>query len=118
MDAAELARRMERERLFWVDVAPGKRIQFLRPLMDEARAFTAGMDLPVLCTYLRDWTGIVESDLLKQGGETPGDFNLANATTVLRDNFDWAAKVAKALMEALSARAQATQEAEKNSAPS
>ena len=35
MDAAELARKMQKEREFWVEIEPGKRLKLLRPLMGK-----------------------------------------------------------------------------------
>lgn len=118
MDANELDRRMERERLFWVEVAPGKRLQFLRPLMDEARAFATDFGVAHVCQFLRGWDGVVESDLLKTGSTEPVDYEHRLASKALRDNIDWATKSATAMSEAMTARAKATAIVEKNSPPS
>lgn len=118
MDAADLERRMEREREFWVDVAPGKRIKFLRPLMDEAIRFADGFSIEKICFYLRGWEGFDESDLLKTGTAEPVEFELSIASKALRDHMGWARKVAKAMSQAMTDRAKATADAEKNSVTS
>lgn len=116
MSPQDIERKMERERLAWVDVAPGKRIQFLRPLMDEARLFTAeGFSMTLVCEYLRDWDGIVESDLIKTGGSDSVEFDKRVATKALCDNMGWAQTVAKAMADAMAARSAATAATEKNS---
>lgn len=116
MDAAELSRRMEREREFWVEVAPGKRIKFLRPLMDEARHAVNG--IREVCEYLRDWEGVTESDLLKSGGDATVEFDQNIASQLLRDHLGWAKKVANAMASAMKDRVKATEVAEKNSVTS
>ena len=118
MDAAELERRMEREREFWVDVAPGKRVKFLRPLMDEAMRFAKGFSMEAVCEYLRGWEGFTEADLLKTGTEAPLDFDMGNAAKALRDHLGWTRKIAKAMSQAITDRAAATADAEKNSVTS
>jgi len=115
MDAAELERRMEREREFWVEVAPGKRLKLLRPLMDEGAAFANDYGARALAKYLRGWEGITEADLSAKGAATPAEFNLAVATLALRDNPAWTNAAAMAIFEAMKARFEATQVAEKNS---
>ena len=115
MDAAGLARRMEREREFWVDVAPGKRIKFLRPLMDEARTFGAEFNMANVCKFLRGWEGITEGDLIAGNSPAPVEFDVDLATALLRDHIGWAQKAARALGVELSARAELTSNAEKNS---
>jgi hypothetical protein len=115
MDATELERRMERERLFWVEVAPGKRFQFLRPLLDETQEFVAGITMKLVCRYLRGWDGITEGDLVKAAGDEPVEYTQALATACLRDHLAWSKKVARTLGEVVAARAKATDTAEKNS---
>jgi hypothetical protein len=118
MDTAALARRMETEREFWVVVAPGKRVKFLRPLMDEARSFGLDFGIAHVCEFLRGWDGIVESDLITTGGDTPVDYDAGLATTLLRDHIGWARTSAARLSEEMGARAKLTSTAEKNSATS
>jgi hypothetical protein len=118
MDSAELARRMEREREFWVIVAPGKRIKFLRPLMDEARTFGLDFSIGVVCKFVRGWDGITEGDLLSNGGAEPVEFDVGLATSLLRDHLGWAKASAEALGNELTERAKLTSTAEKNFATS
>ena len=113
---ADLTRRMEREREFWVDVAPGKRIKFLRPLLDEARYAVTG--IKECCEYVRGWEGIVESDLLTTGGTAEVEFDAAIASTLLRDHMGWAKKVAIGMASSLKERHKQTEAAEKNSVTS
>ena len=118
MDAVDIERRMEREREFWVEVAPGKKIKLLRPLMDEARSFVTDFGVAHVCEFLRDWDGFTEADLLKNGGDEIVEFKLTLAAKALRDNISWAQKAAKGLSDGMSERAKATTIVEKNSEPS
>ena len=113
MDVAEITRRMERERLFWVDVAPGKRIQLIRPMLDEARGFAQEFTIAKVATYLRDWSGVVESDILAAGGSTPVDFDKGLATNAVRDHLEWGQKVMTAVATAVADRAALTSAVEK-----
>lgn len=118
MDHAEIAKRMVREREFWIDVAPGKRVRVLRPMVDEAHQFVGGVNLEPLCRYLRGWDGIVESDLIAGGSTEPVEFSLDIASMKLRDDIGWARRIAKAFGDAIDARSVATEAAEKNSGTS
>lgn len=118
MDAADVARRMRRERELWVELAPGKRLKLRRPLVDEARV--AGvMTVESACECLIDWEGIVESDAFPSSGGTAAlDFDLVVATNMVRDNVAWALMCMEALSKALVERVNFTKAAEKNSLPS
>lgn len=116
MDAVDLAKRMERERLFWVEVAPGKRFQFLRPMTDEAPTFVGGVSLIAhMAQYLRGWDGLVEGDFVKGGGTDPVEFDARVGTSLLRDHMGWTKKVADAMGREIANRIKATEDVEKNS---
>ena len=120
MDIADITKRMRREREFWVEVGPGKRLKLLRPFVtDTGVIYIDGkFSLDATCELcLVGWDGIVESDLFASGGAEPVDYSHALASAALRDNFAWGFAVAKGIDAALGARMKATAEAEKNSEP-
>lgn len=118
MDAAELAKKMQKEREFWVEIEPGKRLKLLRPLMDESAGFATDFGVKHVAEFLRDWSGIVEGDLISGGSTTPVDFDHEIASILLRDHIAWSAKAAKGMADAMVARAEATAVAVKNLVPS
>lgn len=109
----------------WVEVAPGKSVQILRPAEAELAQFLAdgaegGRNLSVEVVHVQrfvtDWRGITEADLL--GGalasDTPAPFDAALWADVVADRTDWRNTVAQALLDAIVAHFDARAAVAKN----
>jgi len=115
MDTADLLKRMERERHFWVPLAEGKRLKMLRPLVDEAGDFGNDFSIGRVSRYVIGWDGLVESDFLKTGGSEPVEYDKRLASALLRDHIGWATAVAQAISREMSEQVKRTEDVEKNS---
>lgn len=121
--SATLIARMRAQRQSWVNVAPGKRIQIIRPHESALGEFLApgsgnGLqaDLAHVVKYTTDWEGITEADLL---GATVGaadaiPFNAELWAETCADRTDWIRAVAAQLLDAIVAHQQAKADAAKN----
>ena len=127
MKADALLQTMRAQRMSWVDLEPGKRVQIIRPREAEIRelvrpdgaGITLGVELPEVKRFTVGWEGIKESDLIGSAGASdPVPFDAALWDEMVSDRSDWANKVAKKLMELIEAHIVAKEAATKNSTPS
>lgn len=121
--SAELIARMRAARKSWLELAPGKQVQIIRPAEADLGDFVpkAGQDdtarmLMVATKYVTDWQGFTEADLLgeSQASAIVVPFDPTVWAEVVRDNADWLLKVVYQLMEVVSAHTKANTENAKN----
>lgn len=121
MNADDLIKRMRAQRMFWVELEPGKKVQLIRPTDNEVATelFVAGKistDHAICCKFAVGWSGITEADLLGEsaGASDPVPFDSALWAELSSDRMEWIEKVGKALLEKAIERHKTKEEAEKN----
>lgn len=112
------------QRKSWVEVAPGKRVQIIRPPESDIGAFIridgAGrsmvLDLAHVTQYVCGWDGFTEADLLGSavGASDVVPFDAALWAVVVTDRADWIQAVAAALIAAIVKHFEQKDTAEKN----
>lgn len=101
-----LLERLRAARLHWVEVAPGKRVQFARPAEVEFAGFLAEggtqirCELPQVIKYARGWDGFTEADLLGAavGSSDAVPFSAEIFAEVIADRVDWLKPAAEGLL--------------------
>jgi len=109
---AALIDRVRAQRAKWVDVAPGKRVQIVRPPeVQAAERFMRPSAVPgqVLLNaglaevqdYVRGWDGITEADIVGSAGasDLPAPFSQQLWAVVVEDHADWMRVVAQGLLD-------------------
>ena len=69
-DASRALQALRKGRLHWVDLAPGRRVQFRRPLETEMYRFVGGVTVEHVVEFVCGWEGFTEGTLL---GEAVGE---------------------------------------------
>lgn len=109
--AARILSRMRAQRQSWVDIAPGKRVQIMRPpeaelpdfvtTTDDGR-YTLHAELRHVHKYTTGWSGFTEADLIGAAGSSdPIDFTPELWLAVVEDQLEWLRAVAQALLDAV-----------------
>lgn len=123
VESSNLIARLLAQRKAWVDVAPGKRIQVMRPPESAlGELFAAGRSrlpehvLPLVVKYTTGWDGFLESDLLgaEIGASDPVEFDPPLWEIVSADEPEWASKVFEKLQQLLVDRLEAKGSIAKN----
>lgn len=102
---AALLKALRAQRLHWVEVGTGLRVQFARPAEAEMHRFVAGVTAEHVCQYVEAWDGFTEATLL---GESVGSGDAVEFSRELwaewvRDRADACGTVAKAIADAMAA---------------
>jgi hypothetical protein len=120
----KLITQLRAQRQTWVDLAPGKRVQIIRPAESEIgdffrvtngdRSMVCGLDQ--VAKFVTGWDGITEADLLGAavGASDAVPFDAALWAEVVADRSDWLKLVAAALLDAIVRHFDQKAEAEKN----
>lgn len=119
MPSAEVGRALaalRSGRLHWCELAPGRRVQFRRPLETEMHRFVGGVTVDHVCEYVCDWDGFTEGTLLGEsvGSSDPLDFAPELWAEYVRDQSEVSSTVAKAIAAALKTHIEARGAAAKN----
>lgn len=123
-DHAALIRQLLAGREHWVDLAPGKRVKFRRPMEGDLEGMFRGTPrrfvvlLEDVQRHAIDWQGFTEADLLGQGigNSDPLPFSAEVWALAVGDNLDWLQEARKGLENILAARIEARLAAAGNSA--
>lgn len=93
---ASIAERMLAQRQHWVEVAPGKRVRYLRPRETEFSQLAGGITAQHVCKFVDGWAGFTEADLLGAaiGSSDPAEFSAELWAEYVLDKVDLLAKVA------------------------
>jgi len=115
-DASRALQALRKGRLHWVDLAPGRRVQFRRPLETEMYRFVGGVTVEHVVEFVCGWEGFTEGTLL---GEAVGSADALDFTPELwaeyvRDSSEVTAEVAQAIAGALKAHLEAREASAKN----
>lgn len=108
------------DRQHWVDVGPpeqGRRVRFLRPEeADFGRFVHAGVTTAHVCEYVNGWQGFTEATFrgAAVGASDELPFSAELWGHYIRDHAEEAAEVARAIVDAITARLQARGLLEKN----
>lgn len=107
---------LRKQRLHWVDLGDGLRVQFRRPLEAEMRLLRAGVQVEHVCEYVQAWEGFTEATLLGDavGASDPVEFSPELWAEYVRDNLQAVAKVAEAIAAAVQTHIEAKVAAAKN----
>lgn len=124
MNEAALIEKMLAQRRHWVEVAPGKEIQYRRPDETEVASMLedgkVAIDVRHVRKFVVGWKGITEADLLGEGigasDEVP--FSSRVWDLLVSDRIAWVQAVAVAILETLSKHRFSIQAEAKNSEPS
>ena len=121
---SRLITQLRAQRQSWVDLAPGKRVQIIRPAESQISEFlrTTGngrslvVELAQVCKYTVGWDGITEADLLGAavGACDPVPFDSELWAEVVADRSEWLNRVAIGLSESITNYFNKKAEAEKN----
>ncbi len=121
---SRLINQLRAQRLSWVDVAPGKRVQIMRPPESEIGAFLRVEDgrksmiaeLDQVVKFTAGWDGITEADILgaSVGGSDAVAFEADLWREMVADRGDWLKVVAQALLDAIVKHFESKAQAEKN----
>jgi hypothetical protein len=97
-------RALREQRRFWVELAPGLRVQMERPREAEMPRFTAGVQVDDVASCACDWQGFTEQTLIGAAGNSePLPFDAELWGEYARDNVEHVQVCAVALAEAISA---------------
>ena len=115
-DASRALAALRKGRLHWVDLAPGRRVQFRRPLETEMYRFVGGVTVEHVVEFVCGWEGFTEGTLLGEavGSADPLDFTPELWAEYVRDSTEVTASVAQAIAGALKAHLEAREAAGKN----
>lgn len=107
---------LRKQRLHWVDLGNGLRVQFRRPLEAEMRLLRAGVQVEHVCEYAQGWEGFTEATLLGDavGASDPVAFAQDLWAEYVRDNLETVSKVAEGIAAAVQAHLEAKAQAVKN----
>jgi hypothetical protein len=107
---------LRKQRLHWVNLGDGLRVQFRRPLEAEMRLLRAGVQVEHVCDFVQGWEGFTEATLLGEavGASDPVDFMPELWAEFARDNLQVVAKVADAIAATVQAHLEAKAQAAKN----
>lgn len=115
------------QRKSWVDIAPGKRVQIIRPpesdigdfLKEDGSHRSMLVRLDHVQKYTTGWEGFTEADLLGSavGASDPVPFDPELWAIVVADNNDWIKRVSAALLKTIVDHFSNRVAAEKNSPP-
>lgn len=121
---SRLITQLRAQRQSWVDLAPGKRVQIIRPAESEIGEFLRNEDgaramvaeLAQVCKFATGWEGITEADLLGAGVGSSDAVPFAADlwAEVVADRSDWLKAVAAALLDSIVKHFEAKAQAEKN----
>lgn len=113
---AVLLDQMEAQRTAWADLAPGKRVQFRRPLEDDMPRLRSMPVVDLACEFVCGWEGITEADLLgaAMGSDAPAPFHVKLWSRFLRDNLAHVEAVAAAIVRSVTDHVAARDAAAKN----
>lgn len=113
---AALIAQMDAQRQQWVELEPGKRVRFQRPLETEFYRFRLGVTVDHICEYVNGWEGYTEADLLGAaiGSSDDVEFDSALWARLARDRSEYIAPVARAIADAITAHLAAKDSAAKN----
>lgn len=115
-EASRAMAALRAQRLHWVELAPGRRVQFRRPLEAEMHRFLGGVGVDHVCEYVQAWEGFTEGTLL---GDTVGssdviEFDAALWAEYVRDHTSEVQAVAQAIAQAMQGHIKAREAAAKN----
>jgi hypothetical protein len=121
---SRLINQLRAQRQSWVDVAPGKRVQIMRPPESEIGSFLRVDDgrksmvaeLDQVVKFTAGWDGITEADILgaSVGGSDAVAFEADLWREMVADRGDWLKLVAQALLDAIVKHFESKAQAEKN----
>ncbi len=96
---------LREQRLFWVDLGDGLRVQCRRPVETDMHRFLGGVNVEHVCEYVAGWEGVTEATLLGEavGSSDPVPFDRELWAEWARDNAAVCGKVAQAMADAMSA---------------
>lgn len=116
------------QRKRWLDIAPGQRVQIIRPpetdigglFVGSGKQRTMVMDLAQVIKYTVGWDGVTEASLLGAaiGASDPVPFSSDVWAVVVADRTDWVQTISAALLTDVLAHFEKKAQAEKNSQPS
>lgn len=66
-EVARVLRALDLQRTHWVDIAPGLRVQYRRPLECDMRTLHRGVDVDHCVQFVCGWEGFTEATFLGQG---------------------------------------------------
>lgn len=113
---ASIAERLLAQRQHWVEVAPGKRVRYLRPRETEFASLYGGITPEHVCQQVNGWEGFTEADLLGSavGASDPAPFSTELWAEYVLDKTDVLAQVAGAIGEAVNQHLKTRADAAKN----
>lgn len=121
--SARIIAALRAARQTWVELAPGKRVQIIRPAEANLHEFrlqgaenSVERMLRCVVKYVTGWEGFTEADLLG-AALAPADpvaFDAALWATVVADHVDWVSTIMGALVDAINAHEAAKEAAQKN----
>lgn len=121
MSTEQLIKRMRAQRMFWVELEAGKKLQLIRPTETDVATdlFANGKiatDHAVCSKYAVGWEGFTEADCLGDGvgASDPLPFDSAVWAELSSDRADWVATAGKAILEKAIERHKLKEETEKN----
>jgi hypothetical protein len=115
-DTSRALQALRKGRLHWCELAPGRRVQFRRPLETEMHRFLGGVLVEHVCEYVCAWEGFTEATLLGDavGSSDTLPWDAELWAEYVRDHSDVTALVARAIADALEAHLKAREAAAKN----
>lgn len=107
---------LRKQRLHWVELGDGLRVQFRRPLEAEMRLLRSGVQVEHVCEYVQGWEGFTEATLLGEalGASDAVAFDADLWAEYVRDHLVIVAKVAEAIAASVQAHLEAKDAAAKN----
>lgn len=121
---SKLIDQVRAQRQQWLDVAPGKRLQIIRPAESQFGEIIRrvkgkaeiSIELPHVCKFVTGWEGFTEADFLGEtvGASDPLPFDPELWAEVVADRGDLIKLVSAALIESVVKHFEKKAEAEKN----
>lgn len=107
---------LRQQRLHWVELEPGLRVQFRRPLETDLPRFAVGMKVEHVCEFVVGWEGFTEATFLGAavGSSDPVDFSPELWAEYVRDSVEVYTKVANAVLGTLTAYLERREASAKN----
>lgn len=103
-------------RLHWVEIEPGRRVQFARPPETEMHRLVDGIFVEQVIEYVRAWDGFTEATILGAaiGSSDSVEFSRELWAEYVSDHAEEVAKVAKGIAEAVRDHLKAREATAKN----
>lgn len=107
---------LRKQRLHWVDLGDGLRVQFRRPLEAELPQLRGGVYVEQVCSYVQGWEGFTEATILGEavGASDPVEFSADLWAEYVRDHSEYVKKIARAIADTVEAHIEAKLAAAKN----